>query len=75
MRSRMDKPKAIPAAAHELARLIYTMLTKGQKYTGRRQDDHEERYRDHVLWALSQRAAKLGTQMVPIACVEQPQPA
>ena len=25
----MDKPKAVTAAAHKLARLIYTMLTKG----------------------------------------------
>ena len=29
MCARMDKPKAITAAAHKLARLIYTMLTKG----------------------------------------------
>ncbi len=28
----MDKPKAVAAAAHKLARLIYTMLTKGQEY-------------------------------------------
>ena len=31
--SRMDKPKAFPAAAHKLAGLIYTMLTQGQEYT------------------------------------------
>ena len=30
MCSRMDKPKAITAAAQKLARLIYTMLTKGE---------------------------------------------
>ena len=30
MCSRMDKPKAVAAAAHKLARLIYTMLTKGE---------------------------------------------
>lgn len=29
MCSRMDKPKAITAAAHKLARLIYPMLIKG----------------------------------------------
>ena len=29
----MDKPKAVTAAAHKLARLIYAMLTKGQEYT------------------------------------------
>ena len=31
MCSRMDKPKAVTAAAHKLARLIYTMLTKGEE--------------------------------------------
>ena len=72
--SRMDKPKAVTAAAHKLARLIYTMLTKGQEYTDQGQDYYEERYRERVLRALSQRAAKLGMQMVPIASVEQPQP-
>jgi transposase len=67
MCSRMDKPKAVTAAAHKLARLIYTMLTKGQEYTDQGQDYYEERYRERVLRALSQRAAKLGMQMVPIA--------
>ena len=70
--SRMDKPKAVTAAAHKLARLIYVMLTKGQEYTDRGQDYYEERYRERVLRALSQRAAKLGMLMVPIAPVEQP---
>ena len=67
--SRMDKPKAVTAAAHKIARLIYTMLTRGQEYTDQGQDYYEERYRERVLRALSQRAAKLGMQMVPI---EQP---
>jgi len=47
--------------------LIYTMLTKGQEYTDQGQDYDEERYRERVLRALSQRAAKLGMQRVPIA--------
>jgi transposase len=67
--SRMDKPKAVTAAAHKLARLIYTLLTKGEEYTDQGQDYYEERYRERVLRALSQRAAKLGLKMVPI---EQP---
>ncbi|HOB97104.1 MAG TPA: IS110 family transposase, partial [Aquabacterium sp.] len=32
MCARMDKPKAVTAAAHKLARLIYSMLTKGEEY-------------------------------------------
>ena len=35
--ARMDKPKAVTAAAHKLARLIYAMLTRGQEYTDRGQ--------------------------------------
>ena len=57
MCSRMDKPKAITAAAHKLARLIYTMLTKGEEYTDQGQDYYEERYRERVLRALSQNAS------------------
>ncbi len=63
--SRMDKPKAVTAAAHKLARLIYTMLTKGEEYTDQGQDYYEQRYRERVLRALSQRAATLGMKMVP----------
>lgn len=29
----MDKPKAVTAAVHKGARLIYTMPTKGEEYT------------------------------------------
>ena len=65
MCSRMDKPKAVTAAAHKLARLIYTMLTKGEEYTDRGQDYYEERYRERVLQQLSQRAQKFGMQLVP----------
>lgn len=48
-------------------RLIDTGLTQGEEYTDPGQDYCEERYRERVLRALSQRAAKLGMQMVPIA--------
>jgi transposase len=69
MCSRMDKPKAVTAAAHKLARLIYTMLTKGEEYTDQGQDYYEERYRQRVLWQLSKRAEKLGMKLVT---AEQP---
>ena len=57
------------AAAHRLARMIYMMLTKGEEYLDHGQDCCEDCHRERVLRALSQRAAKLGMQMVPI---EQP---
>lgn len=62
--SRMDKPKAVTAAAHKLARLIYTMLTKGEEYIDQGQDYFEERYRQRVLHSLSVRAEKLGMKLV-----------
>ena len=64
MCARMDKPKAVTAAAHKLARLIYTMLTKGEEYTDQGQDYYEERYRQRVLRQLSLRAEKLGMKLV-----------
>jgi transposase len=64
MCSRMDKSKAVTAAAHKLARLIYTMLTKGEEYTDQGQDYYEERYRQRVVWHLSKRAEKLGMKLV-----------
>ena len=66
----MDKPKAVTAAAHKLARLIYTMLTKGQEYTDQGQEYYEERYRERVVRQLTLRANKLGMQLVTV-----PQPA
>ena len=62
--SRMDKPKAFTAAAAKLARLIYTMLTKGEEYTDQGQAYYEERYRERVLRELQQRANKLGMRLV-----------
>ncbi len=65
----MDKPKAVAAAAHKLARLIYTMLTKGEEYVDQGQDYYEERYRERVLRQLSQRAKKMGMKLI---AAEQP---
>ena len=59
----------ITAAAHKLARLIYTMLTKGEEYMDQGQEYYEERYRQRVVQHLSKRAANLGFKMVAI---EQP---
>ena len=66
MCARMDKPKTITAAAHKLARLIHTMLTKGEEYTDQGQACNEERYRERVPRQLSQRASKLGMQLVAV---------
>jgi hypothetical protein len=50
--------KALTAAAHKLARLIYAMLTRGQDY-------FEECYRRRVVASLRRRAQQLGMKLVP----------
>jgi len=67
MCARLDRAKAITATAHKLARLIYTMLTKGTEYTDQGQDYYEERYRQRVMHLLTKRAKQLGFQLTPIA--------
>ncbi|MFG6448873.1 hypothetical protein ACG0Z6_11570 [Roseateles sp. BYS180W] len=54
----------LPPIPHKLARLVYAMLSKGEEYTDAGQDYFEERYRERVLRNLTERAKKLGLQIV-----------
>ncbi len=67
MCARLDKSKAITAAAHKLARLIYAMMTKGTEYVDRGQDYYEERYRERVLHHLKRKADAMGFRLEPVA--------
>ena len=67
MCARMDKPKAVTAAAHKLARLVYLMLTRGEEYTDQGQQYFEERYRERVVRQLTKKARELGLDIVPSA--------
>jgi transposase len=72
MSARMDKPKAVTAAAHKLARLVYIMLTRGEEYTDQGQQYFEERYRQRVVRQLTKKARELGLDIVPAAPATQP---
>lgn len=63
--ARMDRPKAITATAHKLARLVYFMLTKGQAYVEAGQQYYEERYRERVMHNLIKRAHQMGLLITP----------
>ena len=65
--ARMDKPKAVTAAAHKLARLVYTMLTRGEEYTDQGQEQYEHQYRDRILRNLAKRAEQFGMTLTPVA--------
>lgn len=62
---RMDKPKAVTAAAGKLARLVYIMLTRGEEYTDQGQQYFEERYRERVVRQLTKKVRELGLDVVP----------
>jgi transposase len=65
--ARMDKGKAVTAAAHKLARIIYALLTKGQAYVDQGQEYFEERYRQRVLYHLKRKAQQMGFELQPLA--------
>ena len=62
--ARMDTAKAVKATAHQLARLIYAMLTKGQPYVERGIDFFEAQKKDRQLRALQRKANKFGMELV-----------
>lgn len=67
--ARLDKAKAVRAAAHKLARLIYTLLTKGTTYVDQGQGYYEERHRQRVLHHLHRKAAAMGFKLTPVEAV------
>lgn len=62
--ARLDKPRAIKATAHQLARLIYAMLTRGEAYVEKGIEHFEGVRRDRQLRALQRRAHHLGLTLV-----------
>lgn len=65
--ARMDAAKAIKATAHQLARLIYMMLTQGQPYVEKGIDEFEVRRKDRQLRALQRKAHKFGLVLTEAA--------
>lgn len=64
--ARMDTAKAIKATAHQLARLIYAMLTQGQEYVERGIDDFESRSQARQIKNLQRQARRHGLNLVPL---------
>ena len=65
--TRMDKPRANTAVAHKLARMVYFMLTRGEAFVDKGQQDYEEQQRQRSIAALKRRAAALGFEINPTA--------
>jgi transposase len=66
MKSRMGSPKAMTAAAHKLARIVYHMVTKQQEYDATVFQEQERRTQDRKRAKLDAQAKELGLQLVPV---------
>jgi transposase len=64
--ARLGKAKAIRATAHKLARLIYTLMTKGQAYVDQGQDYYEQQHQQRVVKNLQKKAQKMGFVLMAI---------
>jgi transposase len=65
LRARLGAPKAITAAAHKLARILYRMLTDGSNYREAGENYYEQQYQARVMAHLTKRAGDLGYILVP----------
>lgn len=69
MKGRMGTPKAMTAAAHKLARIVYHMITLRQEYDVTVFQDQERRTQDRKKAKLQMQAKALGFQLVPVKSV------
>jgi transposase len=66
MRAKMGAPKAITAAAHKLARIIYHLITTRQEFNESRFAADQIRYQKRLVTKLHAKARVLGFQLVPL---------
>jgi transposase len=65
MKSRLGTPKAMTAAAHKLARIVYHMITTHQEYDTTVFQELERRVQDRKRMKLRAQARALGFELVP----------
>ncbi len=64
MRARLGAPKAITAAAHKLARIMYNMIKNRQSFMEAGQDEYERQYKERVIANLERRASEMGYKLI-----------
>ena len=69
MRARLGAPKAITAAGHKLARIVYHLLTTRQPYDESIFIEQDIRFRKRKEARLRAQARELGYQLVPVEAV------
>jgi transposase len=69
-RSRLGAPKAITAAAHKLARIIYNLMRYGVAYSRQQEEAYAEQVRQRQERQLRRRAQELGFAVQPLAAAQ-----
>ncbi len=67
LRARLGAPKAITATAHQLARLVYSLLQHGTAYVQQGMEAYEAQYRDRKVQGMARQATAFGSTLVPLA--------
>ena len=70
MRAKLGAPKAITAAAHKLARIIFHLVTTAQEFDDSRFAADQLRYQKRQEAKLRAKAKALGFQLIPIEQTE-----
>lgn len=66
MRAKLGAPKAITAAAHKLARIIFHLITTGQEFDDSRFAADQLRYQKRQEARLRARAKAMGFELIPL---------
>jgi transposase len=66
-RARLGAPKAITAAAHKLARIVYNLLRYGVAYLQKTEEEYAAQVRARRLKSLQRQARELGFRLQDIA--------
>ena len=64
MKARLGPAKAITAAAHKLARLVYSLLKHGEEYVAKSMEEYEREHRERQVRGLHRKALELGFELV-----------
>ncbi len=73
LKGRLGAPKALRAAAHKLARIVYEMLKYRRAYVDVGQDYYERQFRERVVRGLRRRAKALGYELTELSPTPVPQ--
>jgi transposase len=71
-RARLGAPKAITAAAHKLARIVYNLMRYGVAYARQAEEAYAEQVRERVDKQLRRRAQELGYVLTKVEAAPAP---